>query len=213
MKIRMLIALMLLLCGVNAHAQTAVRIHQKDGTHVDVPIEQVDSITFVDVAPEVTEAKLEGSWLWGSVEAGYYELLTFNDDYTYIGYDNYFTYGFDTMTYGWYSQLGAMLTLRSNGYGYQRRYTWYVTGLSGNALEVMTRMGSFRYYRLQPESISLRVNDEPLECEQDDSFVFADGVVAAIRDHKLYGIAKGVTYVQKYIAALDQIVAYKVVVE
>jgi len=54
-------------------------------------------------------------------------LLTFSEDHTYTGYDNYFAYGFDTMTYGWWGQIETVLTLQSNGYGYQRRYNWYVT--------------------------------------------------------------------------------------
>ena len=105
-------------------------------------IEQIDSITFVDESDvSQVEGSLTGSWLWGDADADYYELLTFNEDKTYTGYDNYFTYGFDTMTYGWYAQVGAMLTLQSNGFGYNRRYNWFVKGLTGNALDVMTKMG------------------------------------------------------------------------
>lgn len=101
-----------------SQAQDTMRIHYKDGRHSDVAIEQVDSITFVkggDVP--AAEASLIGSWLWGNQEQGYYEVLTFGEDRTYTGYDNYFTYGFDTWTYGFYSQYGTMLTMWSNGYG------------------------------------------------------------------------------------------------
>lgn len=44
--------------------QTHMRIHHKGGGHSDMPIEQIDSITFVDsnIVPEnLTE--LTGSWL------------------------------------------------------------------------------------------------------------------------------------------------------
>ena len=108
------------LCCTNTLAQTHMRIHHKGGGYSDVATEQIDSITFVDgsdVSP--VEGSLTGSWLWGDTEAGYYELLTFNEDKTYTGYDNYFMYGFDTMTYGWYAQVGAMLTLQSNGFGHK----------------------------------------------------------------------------------------------
>lgn len=177
-------------------------------------IEQIDSITFVDGSElSVNEGRLVGSWLWGDTEAGYYELLTFNDDKTYTGYDNYFTYGFDTMTYGWYIHMGNMLKLQSNGFGYSRRYNWFVIGLTGNALDVMTKMGRFTYYRLQPEVLHLQAGGEPLTCENGDSFVFADGVVARIADGGLQGVAKGKTYVQKQIAELDCIVAYEVLIE
>lgn len=212
MKGRIVIAL-LLVVGVSANAQTHVRIHTKGGSHTDVPIAQIDSMTIVDGDTIAERAELTGSWMWGDVEQGYYELLTFNDDHTYTGYDNYFTYGFDTMTYGWYSRWGAMLTLQSNGFGYQRRYNWFVMGLSENALEVMTKMGPVTYYRLQSEVITLHVGGESLACSDADSFVFADGVVARIADKRLQGVAKGVTYIQKHIAAKDVIVAYKVVVE
>lgn len=195
-------------------AQTHMRIYHKGGSHSDVPIEQIDSITFVDGSePLENEGSLVGSWLWGDTEAGYYELLTFNDDKTYTGYDNYFTYGFDTMTYGWYIQMGNMLTLQSNGFGYNRRYNWFVMGLTGNALDVMTKMGRFVYFRLQTEVLHLHAGGEPLACENGDSFVFADGVVARITDGGLQGVAKGTTYVQKQIAELDCIVAYKVLIE
>lgn len=195
-------------------AQDTMRIHYKDGGHGDVAIEQVDSITFVKGgdAP-AAEATLIGSWLWGNVAQGYYELLTFNVDKTYTGYDNYFTYGFDTMTYGWWGQLGAMLTLQSNGFGYYRRYNWYIMALTENALGVMTKMGPFTYYRLQPETMHLKVNGEPLVCEGGDSFVFADGVMVTIQENKLVGLFAGVTYIQKHIAASNRIVSYKVVVE
>ena len=70
------------------HAQSHMRIHHKGGGHSDVAIEQIDSITFVDGSDlPVNEGSLVGSWLWGDAEAGYYELLTFNEDKTYTGYD------------------------------------------------------------------------------------------------------------------------------
>jgi hypothetical protein len=57
-----------------------------------------------------------------------------------------------------------------------------------------------------------------LECEFDgssdegDSFTFADGVVASIQDNQLVGIKAGETYVQKYVAASNNILLYKVIV-
>lgn len=194
-------------------AQNTMRIHYKNGGHSDVTIEQVDSITFIKGgdAP-VAEVGLVGSWLWGSLEQGYYELLAINEDHTYTGYDNYFSYGFDLMTYGWWAQIGAMITLQSNGFGYQRRYNWYITELTENALEVMTRMGPFTYYKLQTETLRLKVN-ESLACDDGGSFVFADGVTAAIQGNRLVGLSAGVTYIQKRIAASNAIVSYKVIVE
>ena len=194
-------------------AQDTMRIHYKNGEHSDVAIEQVDSITFVKGGDaHAAEVSLVGAWMWGNQEQGYYELLTINDDHTYTGYDNYFSYGFDLMTYGWWAQIGAMVTLRSNGFGYQRRYNWYITELTENALGVMTKMGPFTYYKLQPGTLHLQLNGA-LACEDGDSFVFADGVTAAIHDNKLMGLAAGVTYVQKYIAGSDAIFSYKVMVE
>lgn len=194
-------------------AQDAMRIHYKGGGYSDVAIEQVDSITFVKGGETPTaEVSLIGSWLWGSQEQGYYELLTINEDRTYTGYDNYFSYGFDLMTYGWWVQIGAMITMQSNGFGYQRRYNWYITALTENTLGVMTKMGPFTYYKLQPETLHLQVN-ETLTCEVGDSFVFADGVTVTIQDNRLVGLVAGVTYVQKRIVANNAICSYKVVVE
>lgn len=213
---KILLLLMLLDSVISLFAQSHVRVHYKNGSRVDIPIADIDSLTFVDAEVDsvgVGRAELTGSWVWGNVEQGYYEVLTFGEDRTYTGYDNYFTYGFDTWTYGFYSQYGTMLTMWSNGYGYQRRYNWFVTALSENALEVMTKMGPFTYYRLQPEMVRLKVGGEPLSCGEGDSFVFADGVIAAIEDNKLKGIAKGTTYIQKYDAATKKILSYKVVVE
>ena len=34
----------------NSEAQNSMRIHQTDGAHLDVPIEKIDSVTFVDSA-------------------------------------------------------------------------------------------------------------------------------------------------------------------
>lgn len=213
---RQLVFMFCVLFSIGALAQSHVRVHYKNGSRVDIPIADVDSLTFVDAEVDsvgVGRAELTGSWVWGNVEQGYYEVLTFGSDRTYTGYDNYFTYGFDTWTYGFYSQYGAMLTMWSNGYGYQRRYNWFVTALSENVLEVMTKMGPFTYYRLQPEMVRLKVDGEPLSCGEGDSFVFADGVIAAIEDNKLKGVAEGSTYIQKYDAATKKILSYKVVVE
>ena len=191
-----------------------MRIHYKGGGYSDVAIEQVDSITFVKGgdAP-AAEVSLIGEWLWGSKEQGYYELLTINEDRTYTGYDNYFAYGFDLMTYGWWAQIGAMITLQSNGYGYQRRYNWYITELTESALAVMTKMGPFTYYKVQSETLHLQLNGAPLTCEDGDTFVFSDGVTIAIQDNKLVGLKAGVTYIQKRIAASNTILSYIVIVE
>lgn len=194
-------------------AQDTMRIHYKNGGHSDVAIEQVDSITFVKGGDAPTaEVSIVGSWLWGNQEQGYYELLTINDVHTYTGYDNYFLYGFDLMTYGWWAQMGAMITLQSNGFGYQRRYIWYITELTENVLGVMTKMGPFTYYKLQPDTLRLQVNGT-LTCEDGDSFVFADGVIVTIQDNKLVGLAIGETYIQKHIAANNTILSYRVIVE
>ena len=194
-------------------AQDAMRIHYKNGGHRDIAIEQVDSITFVKGGDATAiEVSLIGLWLWGNQEQGYYELLTINEDHTYTGYDKYFSYDFDTMTYGWWAQMGAMITLQSNGFGYQRRYNWYITELTENALGVMTKMGPFTYYKVQPETLHLQVNGAPLTCEGGDSFIFADSVVAAIQNNQLYGLKAGTTYVQKFIAASNTILSYKVIV-
>ena len=194
---------------LSTSAQTYLRIHHKGGGFSDMPIENVDSITFLD--SPASETELTGSWLWGDKEAGYYEVLTFNEDKTYTGY--YLEYGFGTMTYGWYMTHGALLTIWSDGFGYNRRYNWYVVGLSDNALEVVTKMGTFTYYRIQPEILHLQISGKPLECDEGDSFIFADGIVADIVNGKIQGLASGTTYIQKYIARTNTIVAYKVVVE
>lgn len=197
--------------GIACLAQNQMRIHYKGGAVNDVPVEQIDSITFVQKDTLAEEVTLMGEWFWGSQKQEYYELLTINEDHTYTGYDYYFAYGFDTMTYGWWTQIGAMITLQSNGFGYQRRYNWYVTGLTENALGVMTKMGSFTYYKVQPETLTLQVNGT-LTCQEGDSFVFADGVRATIKDNKLVGQSAGETYIQKYIAATNRIVSYKLIV-
>ena len=191
-----------------------MRIHHKGGWYSSVPIEQIDSITFVDRSDvPADETSLTGSWLWGNANAGYYELLTFYDDKTYTGYDNYFSFGFDTMTYGWYMQMGTMLTLQSNGFGYNRRYNWFIIGLTDNALDVMTKMGRFTYYRLQPEVYSLKVGEESYVCKDGDYYVFCDGIKVQVNDGKLKGICEGTTYILKYSAKTELIMAYKVTVE
>lgn len=205
--------ILLICCCIKLSAQHTMRIHHKDGTKVDVTVEDVDSVTFVNKSDgEESVPELIGNWLWGDVEAGYYEVLTFNIDKTFTGYDNYFIYGFDTTTYGMYGQIGTILTLWSNGFGYQRRYTWFITGLANNALAVMTKMGPFTYYRLQSDVIRMKVN-ESLSCGDGDSWVFADDVLACINGNNLVALSKGTTYVQELIGATNIIVAYKVIIE
>ena len=60
----------LLVFAVGFHAmvfsQTNMRIHHRGGGHSDVPIEQIDSITFVGGSDlPADDASLIGSWLWG----------------------------------------------------------------------------------------------------------------------------------------------------
>ena len=209
-----IITTILLICFcIDMYPQHTMRIHHKDGTKVDMAVEDVDSVTFINKADgEETMPELIGNWLWGDVEAGYYEVLSFNSDKTFTGYDNYFIYGFDTMTYGMYGQVGTLLTLWSNGFGYQRRYTWFIMSLTDNALAVMTKMGPFTYYRLQSDVIRMKVN-ESLSCGDGDSWVFADNVLARIDGNSLVALAKGTTYIQKLIGATNIIVAYKVIIE
>lgn len=89
MRMKVGLILSLLLCWVALLAQNTMRFHYKDGREQDIPIEQVDSVTFVkgdDTAPDpVGDISIIGSWLWGNLEQRYYELLTINDDYTLYG--------------------------------------------------------------------------------------------------------------------------------
>lgn len=204
--------LALLLCSATLMAQNTMRVHYKDGREQDISITQIDSVTFVDREAPEEAVTLTGSWLWGNRDAGYYELLTFSDDHTYTGYDNYFTYGFDTMTYGWFSWYGNMLTLQSNGFGYRRINNWYITSLGNNALEVMTRMGAYTYYRLQPETIYVPPYEQYDGFAEGDSIVFADGVIVKTEGGRLQGIMQGDTYILVKKGSEDKIFAYKVTV-
>lgn len=116
------------------------------------------------------------------------------------------------MTYGLYSHYGAMLTLQSNGFGYQRRYNWFVTTLTENALEVMTKMGAFTYYKLQSTVIKLKIG-ESVQYGEDENIVFADGVTVNLSDGTLHGASHGVTYILKHVISSNIIEAYKVIVE
>lgn len=209
-----IITTILLTCFcIDMYPQHMMRIHHRDGMRVDVAVGDVDSVTFINKTDgEETIPELIGNWLWGDVEAGYYEELSFNSDKTFTGYDNYFTYGFDTMTYGMYGQVGTILTLWSNGFGYQRRYTWFIMGLADNALLVMTKMGPFTYYRLQSDVIRMKVN-ESLSCDEGDSWIFADDVLVHKNGNNLVALARGTTYVQKLVGSTNIIVAYKVIIE
>lgn len=201
------------ICYINCLAQSHMRIHHKGGGHSDVRIEQIDSITFVNGDEGLAEdVELTGSWLWGNTEAGYYELLTFNNDNTYTNYDNYITYGFDTMSYGWYFRYDSLLTLQSNGFGYNRKYIWFVIALTENSLDVITKMGWFTYYKLQSEIYSIKVGEESYTCKDDDYYVFTDGVKVSKSNGKLKGISEGTTYILKYNAEYGLILAYKVIV-
>ena len=212
------VTFLLLLTAIGASsivAQTNLRVHYKDGTRIDVSLAKIDSITFEDGDADTTaveQANLTGEWLWGSQEQGYYEVLTFYKDRTYTGYDNYFIYGFDTWTFGRYTQYGAMLTLLSNGFGYQHRYNWFVTALTDNALAVMTKMGPFTYYRLLPETLHLSPST-PYALAEGDSVVFADGIIVKAESSTLRPLGSGTTYILIHHQASDRIEARKVVVE
>lgn len=215
-SVTILFFIALILChSIPIVAQNTMRIHYKDGAEQDIAISQIDRITFLekDSQDEEENVTLAGSWLWAKKEAGYYELLIFNEDHSYTGYDYYFSYGFDTQTYGWYSLYGNMLTLQSNGFGYKRRYNWFVTGLSGNALEVMTNMGAYTYYRLQPETIYIQDGGSSTVFDNEDNIVFTDDFIVKAEGNQLVGKAKGTTYILVSIAEQNKIVACKVIVK
>lgn len=213
MHIRLLSIVILIVIASQVVAQNTMRIKYKDGSVHETLIDRIDSISFVEKSKEPHETSLIGEWFWGNKEKGYYEVLTFNEDRTYTGYDYYLEYGFDTWTYGTYMVSGAMLILWSNGYGYRRTNRWFITTLTENALEVMTQMGSFIYYRVQPEIYSLKVGMESYECIGGDYYVFTDGLKVSDNEGKLKGIIEGTTYILKYDAKSAVIVAYKVIVE
>jgi len=196
-----------------SEAQNTMRIYYKDGKEQDIQISQIDYVSFVAKEAPEEDVSMVGSWLWGNRERGYYELLTFNEDNSYIGYDNYFVSGFDAYTYGFYFQYGNMLTLQSNGFGYQHRYNWFVTTLTENALAVMTKMGSFIYYKLKPMEIHITMPETYSDFTDGYTIVFTDGVVVSNEDNVLRGITKGTTHILVKKNLEDRIYAYKVVVE
>lgn len=147
--IHIILGFVLAFCCIEAEAQNTMRVSQKDGTVIDIPIENVDSITFVNVEEPEGKASICGTWKWVGLEEGYSETLTFNADGTFTCVDNYFAYGFDSQTYGTYMFFGSMLNLRSNGYGYYRYYQWMVTELTEEKLTVLTKMGSFTYTKVK----------------------------------------------------------------
>lgn len=140
--------LLSLLC-IDTEAQNTMRVTQKDGTVIDIPIENVDSITFVTTEKPEGSISICGTWKWIGQEEGYSETLTFNADGTFTCVDYYYAYGFDSQTYGTYMFFGSMLNLRSNGYGYNRNYQWMVTGLTEEKLTVLTKMGTFTYTKVK----------------------------------------------------------------
>lgn len=194
-------------------AQNTMRIHFKDRAEQDISISQIDSVTFVYKEQLEEDVSLIGCWLWGNKEAGYYELITFDEDYTYKGYDNYFTYSFDTQTYGWYLWHGNMLTLQSNGMGYRRIYNWYIIGLSNNALEVMTKTGSYIYYKLQPKVLYVSLSEPYFDLANEEAVIFADGVFLSANGNKLHGLLKGTTYILVMSNIDNQISAYRVIIK
>jgi len=105
-----------------------------------------------------------------------------------------------------------MLTLQSNGFGYQYIYRWFITGLTGNALEVMTRTGSFTYYKLQPEVLYVNQAETYTGFSDGDTIIFADGVTVIAEGNQLQGLVSGTTYVLLKKAADNKVLAYKVIV-
>lgn len=194
-------------------AQNTIRINYKNGDRQDVLIDSIDSITFVEKDVKQYGVSFLGEWFWGSREKGYYEVLSFNEDRTYFGYDYYLDYGFDAWTYGMYMSNDIILNLWSYGYGYRRNFRWYVTALTENALEVMTQMGKFTYYRVQPEVYLVKIDEESYMCNDGDNYVFTDGVKVLEVDGMLKGISKGMTYILKYNTSSGLIMAFKVIVE
>ena len=217
MRAMYIVIIVLALSTTSTKSQNTMRVHYTNGIEQDIPIAEVDSVTFVNKdtsdGGKEGEVSLYASWLWGNKEAGYYELLTFNDDYTYTGYDNYFTFGFDKLTYGWFAWYGNMLILQSNGLGYRRMYNWFITERAENALSVMTQNGPYTYYKLQPEVIYVSVSKSCVGFDDSDTIFFADGVIVKGEKNKLQALSQGITYVLIKKVSENKILAYKVIVK
>jgi hypothetical protein len=210
---KILLSLFTLLLCQGLAAQSHIRIHYKDGSHADVALSSIDSLTIVSIDSTATAATLTGTWVWANRERGYYEVLTLNDDYTYTGYDNYFDYGFDSQTFGFYSNYSSMLTLWSNGYGYQWRYQWFITALTENSLSVMTRNGPFTYYRLLLDVVHLSRSSSPINIGEGEELLFTDGVIVdSTSDGRLQPLSSGTTYILKRNISTNQTWAVRVVV-
>lgn len=148
MKQRTLLFIMQLCGALTLSAQNTMRVSLKDGTCVEIPVTNINRVTFVTIEEgEQQSVSLVGTWYWESPEQGYSETLTFNADGSFTCIDRYFAYGFDSSTYGTYYFFGSMLNIHSNGYGYSRYYQWMVTELTESKLTVMTKTGSFTYTR------------------------------------------------------------------
>lgn len=108
--------------------------------------ELIDSATFITTerVPQ-QEVSIIGTWHWESLEQGYSETMTFNADGRFTCTNHYFAYGFDSSTYGTYMFFSSMLTLVSNGYGYNLFNQWMVKELTDKKLTVLTKMGSYTY--------------------------------------------------------------------
>lgn len=143
-------SLILLLFGIVAlQAQNVMRIALSDGKLMEIPVAQIDSVSFVTVEEEAAPTvSLVGTWYWENQLWGYSETVNFNADGSFTCVDHFFEYGFDTSTYGTYYLFGSILNIHSNGYGYNRFYQWMVMELTESKLTVMTPEGSFTYTRL-----------------------------------------------------------------
>ena len=86
--IHIILGFVLAFCCIEAEAQNTMRVSQKDGTVIDIPIENVNSITFVNVEEPEGKASICGTWKWVGLEEGYSETLTFNADGTFTCVDN-----------------------------------------------------------------------------------------------------------------------------
>jgi len=211
------IVILLLVCA-GLMAQNTMRVNRVDGTYVDIPVSDIEDVTFINQENPVGEATLAGQWLWGSKSEGYFELLTFNEDGSFIGYDKYFEFGTTYNMYGTYTRIGSILNLRFTmqgygvGAGYTYRYQLLIQDLTEYDLSVMTQYENYTYSRLQKEVFKLSKN-QTLKCSDGDYFVFADDDFLSGTNTELKAINTGTTYILKYLSSKNHILAYKVVVE
>lgn len=203
-----------LFLGLQASAQEKVRITLSNGWTRDIPVENIQEMTYVQT--DQANFDIEGEWVWACKEQGLCDAIKFNDDgllsfYVFMASDPIPS---SMIVGGSYAYLDGLLQWRLNTSSSISKYT------ISNTSDTEFTLGAFGsvqendiFYKVIG-SANVSTNSAPIQIgNSGDEIIYVDDYYVEAKEGQLSGRNVGTGYVIVFDKTLNSNVAYKINVE